>query len=236
MSENPTATLEKIEAMPMSASDSPQTVREALPIFFSHGSPRTLMAALGLALTLRLGIGAWSWRDLLPAFLVVAFWPIQEWLIHVYILHFKPMTLFGRQIDFPVPRSHRLHHGDPWNYEILFIPIHSFLYSLPLLFVLWWTFAPTPAEAFTGICVHLLLALHYEWIHFLIHTRVQPRTAFYQHLWRNHRLHHFKSEHYWYGVTRTEADWLLGTAPEPKSVRTSNTCRSLLGEAPSLSA
>jgi hypothetical protein len=78
----------------------------------------------------------------------------------------------------------------------------------------------------------LLLTLHYELIHFLIHTRVQPRTALYRTLWRNHRLHHFKSEHYWYGVTRIEGDWLLGTAPVAKDVTTSSTCRALLGEAP----
>lgn len=222
----------RIEKMPMSASDSPETLRQAAPIFFTHGSPRILLAAVTIAVLVRFELGNWSWWDLLPAAGIALFWPIQEWLIHVYILHFKPVKLFGRTIDFPVPRKHRAHHRDPWNYDILFIPMHSFLYSLPLLVLLWRSITPTWALACTGLAVHLLLALHYEVIHFLIHTRVQPRTRLYQQLWRNHRLHHFKSEHYWYGVTRTEGDWLLRTAPLPKDVATSSTCRALLGEAP----
>ena len=32
-------------------------------------------------------------------------------------------------------------------------------------------------------------------------------------LWRNHRLHHCKNEHYWFGVTMLSGDRLLGTAP-----------------------
>ncbi|HYD49142.1 MAG TPA: sterol desaturase family protein [Terriglobales bacterium] len=215
-----------------SANDSPETIGAAWPIFLRHGSPRILLTAAAASLAARVVIGDWSAWDLVPLLAIAALWPVQEWLIHVYILHFRPVQVFGRTIDFPVPKSHRRHHRDPWNYDILFIPIHSFLYTLPVLIGLWCAFAPSLALAFTGISVHLLLSLHYEWIHFLIHTRVQPRTRFYQHLWRNHRLHHFKSEHYWYGVTRTEGDWLLGTAPEAKRVGTSTTCRELLGQAP----
>lgn len=79
----------------------------------------------------------------------------------------------------------------------------------------------------TAIVVHLALALHYEWIHFLIHTRVQPRLGYYQRLWRDHRLHHFKNERFWYGVTRLEGDRLLGTAPVPGTVSLSPPCRDL---------
>lgn len=212
----------------MAAADSPDTLRRALPIFLAHASPRLLLVAVAAALAVRLWIGSWSLLDLLPVAGILLFWPIQEWLIHVHILHFKPRRVFGRVVDFPVPRSHREHHGDPWNYRILFIPFHSFLYSIPLLIGLWYLVTPSAALAWTGIAMHFLLALHYEAVHFLVHTRVRPRTRFYRHLWDNHRLHHFKNERYWFGVTRTEADWLLGTAPEAGEVPTSRTCRDLL--------
>jgi hypothetical protein len=206
---------------------SPSTIAEALPIFLRHGSPRILIASLLVAVVARLWLADWSLWDFLPVAAVFAYWPMQEWLIHVFILHFKPVQLLGFTIDPRVPRSHRAHHRDPWNYEILFIPMHSFLYSLPINVLTWHFVTPTPALAATGILAVIAFSLHYEWVHFLVHTRVSPRTRFYQRLWRNHRLHHFKNEHYWYGVTRLEGDRWLGTDPEPDSVPASETARTL---------
>ena len=94
----------------------------------------------------------------------------------------------------------------------MFIPFHSFSYALPIVVALCFLIAPTREIALTALAVFLLGALHYEVVHFLIHTRVDPRGAYYRRLWRNHRLHHFKNEHHWFGVTRLEADWLLRTA------------------------
>jgi hypothetical protein len=185
------------------------------------------LLALVAAACVRATLGGWSWWDLLPAAAVIVAWPIQEWLIHVFILHFKPLSFGARTIDFRVPRKHREHHQQPWNYEILFIPLHSYLYGLPLLILLWTSVTPEARLGWTAVTVHLVLTLHYEWIHFLIHTRVQPRSGYYQRLWRNHRLHHFKNENYWYGVTRLEGDRLLRTAPTAGEVPLSRTCRNL---------
>ena len=92
---------------------------------------------------------------------------------------------------------------------------------------LWLLVAPGLPAALTGVLVHFALALHYEWVHFLVHTRYRPRSARYEKLWRNHRLHHFKNEHYWYGVTMLSGDRLLGTAPDRDAVPTSPTARTL---------
>jgi hypothetical protein len=115
-------------------------------------------------------------------------------MIHVFILHFRPFVVRGHTIDFRVPRKHREHHRAPWQIDVLFIPMHSFIYSLPLVYALWFAVMPTAELAMTGVLAHLGLSLHYEWVHFLVHTRVVPRSAVYQRLWRNHRLHHFKNE------------------------------------------
>lgn len=206
---------------------SPSTIAEALPIFLRHASPRILIVSLFVAVAVRFWLGGWSIWDLLPVAGVFAYWPVQEWLIHVFILHFKPVRVFGRTIDPLVPRSHRAHHRDPWNYEILFIPMHSFLYSLPITILIWTFITPNASLATSGIVAAIVLSLHYEWVHFLIHTRVTPRSRYYQRLWRNHRLHHFKNEHYWYGVTRLEGDRLLGTDPLPETVPISETAKTL---------
>jgi len=208
---------------------SPRTLREALPIFLRHGSPRILLLLVGIVLVSRLRAGGFSLFDFVAAAVVFLYWPTQEWLIHVFVLHAKPFVLLGRTFDLPVPRSHRAHHQDPWNYRILFIPLHTYLYTFPILVLLCFGLAPTRELALTALFTHLALTLHYEGVHFLVHTRVVPRTPYYQRLWRNHRLHHFRNEHFWYGVTRLESDRLFGTAPEVASVAVSPTARMLQG-------
>lgn len=218
---------EGVRTEPQGRAASPRTLREALPVFLRHGSPRILIACLVLAVALRAAVGAWSAWDLAPLVGLVLYWPIQEWLIHVFILHAKPRRLFGRTIDFRVPRKHRAHHREPWRLDILFIPMHSFLYSIPILVGAWLALTPTTPLALTGIAGHFALALHYEWVHFLVHTRVAPRSAYYQRLWKSHRRHHFKNESYWFGVTMLGGDRLLGTAPDAADVPTSPTARTL---------
>jgi sterol desaturase/sphingolipid hydroxylase (fatty acid hydroxylase superfamily) len=78
---------------------------------------------------------------------------------------------------------------------------------------------------------YALLAI-YEWCHFLIHTPYRPRGWYYRSIWRGHRLHHFKNEHYWFGVTSTLGDHLLRTAPEQSTVKKSGTARTLGARTP----
>lgn len=210
--------------------DSPATIPDAFRYFVRRGSPQILIAASVIAVGSRIALGGWTLWDLVPVAILIAIWPVQEWLIHVYILHFKPFTWRGRTIDFAVPRKHRQHHRDPSDLDILFIPLHTYAYTLPFIALIWFGLAPDARLALTGMSTHFLFSLNYEWIHFLVHTRVVPRSSAYRRLWRNHRLHHFKNERYWMGVSRIAADRFLGTSPDPSAVTTSPTCRSLLGE------
>ena len=74
------------------------------------------------------------------------------------------------------------------------------------------------------------LGLCYEWTHFLIHTAYRPRSATYMRIWRNHRLHHFKNEHFWHGITNNLSDRVLGTNPDQRDVPKSETARTLAPE------
>ena len=199
---------------------------------FAHASPRILAAIVLAAAAARIAIGDFSPYDLVPAAVLLAFWPFQEWLIHVYILHYKPVRFAGRTWDFSVPRKHRAHHADPWRLDLLFIPEHVFLYGLPFHGLLWFGLMPTPAIACSGFLAYFVLALHYEWVHYLAHVHYQPGLAHYQRLAKSHRRHHFKNEHYWYGVTMLSGDRVLGTRPDADAVPTSDTARSLLGSEP----
>ena len=71
------------------------------------------------------------------------------------------------------------------------------------------------------------MALLYEWSHFLIHTDYKPKTRAYRHLYDNHRWHHYRNEHYWFGITSTIGDQVLRTAPGRDDVPVSATAKSL---------
>jgi hypothetical protein len=49
----------------------------------------------------------------------------------------------------------------------------------------------------------------------------------YRAIWRNHRLHHFKNEHFWHGITNNLSDRVLGTNPDQREVPKSSTARTL---------
>ncbi len=185
------------------------------------------MVTIATALGARAAVGRWSVWDLAVVAGTLVVWPLLEWVIHVCILHFRPFTLMGRNVDFRVPRSHRAHHRDPTDLALVFIPTHVFIYAVPLQLVLWLGLMPSTPLALTGLAFYMVMALHYEWTHFLVHTRYTPTSTYYRRLWRNHRLHHFKNEHYWFGVTMLGGDRLLGTAAARDRVATSPTCRTL---------
>src|SRR5437867_3847204 len=82
------------------------------------------------------------------------------------------------------------------------------------------------SAALAGYCMILL----YEWTQFLIHTAYRPRSAAYKTIWKNHRLHHFKNEHFWHGITNNLSDRVLGTNPDQHDIRKSETARTLAPE------
>jgi hypothetical protein len=210
---------------------SPDRLGPAIAEFFRRASPRLLVALVVAAVAARALLASWSLWDLAIALAVVAFWPLQEWLIHVFILHYQPVTLFGRKLDFKVPRLHRAHHQDPWRLDLVFIPVHVFAFVPLVVGGIALLGASQPQLVATWAAAHLALSLHYEWVHFMIHTRYRPRFGYYQRLARNHLLHHFRNEHYWYGVTMLQADGWLRTAPDADGVAKSATCMTLTPQA-----
>jgi hypothetical protein len=203
------------------------TLAQAARLFFSRGSPRLIGSLALAAWAFRLWLGAWSVPDAVAALVVLAWWPFQEWLIHVHLLHWRPKKFLGITVDPAVSKKHRAHHLDPWNLSILLVPLRSTLTTVPLLSLFLWAVLPSLQLMFTVLAVFLTLALNYEWHHYLVHTRYVPRSEWYRAIWRHHRLHHCKNEERWFGVSMLLADRVLGTAPAPSDVATSPTCRTL---------
>jgi MFS family permease len=212
------------------------TLGDCWRMFARQPSPPLLGAAIAGALALRIALGHYSWRDALLAAGVLALTPPVEWLIHVYLLHAKPIRVRGRSHDLVAAREHRAHHAAPAVLEGVLIPAYAvlifvaqialtvWLVSFPLHYVIG---GDRLAWAATGLLVSFLILSSYEWSHFLIHTPYRPHSRYYRAIWRGHRLHHYKNEHYWFGVTSTVADHLLGTAPDQSQVPKSSTARTL---------
>jgi uncharacterized membrane protein YkgB len=224
------------ESVRSSRGDGPATLGDCAREFLRQPSPPYLIGAVLLVLGLRLAQGAWSWRDAVMAAGLVAITPFVEWAIHVYLLHSPPIKLGGRRVEMLTAREHRAHHEAPGVLNGVLLPVYGVLVFLGMIVLVNWllSFAfelalggPRLAYATTAVLVSFAILASYEWTHFLIHAPYKPRRRYFKAIWRNHRLHHFKNERYWFGVTSTLGDRVIGTLPDQRAVPRSATARSL---------
>jgi hypothetical protein len=199
----------------------------AFKIFRDQLNSRMIATALAVAVVVRIALGGWQAGDVIAAAIILALEPFTEWVIHVTVLHLKPVTIRGRTFDPIVARKHRAHHRDPKIIRLVLIPRGVLVRLLLFAFPFYWLLAPTAREALTAVVTGYAMLLAYEWTHFLIHSSYVPKTWYYRYVWRAHRLHHYKNEKYWFGVTVHFADHLLKTFPERDAVETSPTARTL---------
>ncbi|MFI5717239.1 sterol desaturase family protein [Nocardia sp. NPDC051750] len=204
------------------------TLRQVLRGFVRAPSPWVILTLLAGAATARMLVGDWRITDALVPVLMIAAFPFVEWIIHVCVLHWRPRTLGRWRVDSLLARKHREHHADPRRSELVFIPWQTFLWLLPALLVIAFLAFGRPGLALTFLTGVGVLGLVYEWTHYLVHTDYQPRGAVLRAVRRNHRLHHFKNEHYWFAVTTAgTADRVLGTYPDPARTPNSPTVKAL---------
>jgi hypothetical protein len=204
------------------------SMKQVFAEFWRHPSPYLLGGSLAAAIAGRVLAGPGSpWELLIPVGLL-AIMPVVEWLIHVCILHWKPRRLVGVRIDPLLSRKHRAHHANPREIPLVFVPWQVELSLVPFNAVVAWLVTPTWSAMFTLLVTVYVLLSAYEWTHYLLHSDYRPRSRWFRAVWRNHRLHHYKSEHYWFTVTTAgTADRLFGTCPDPSTVPTSPTVQRL---------
>jgi sterol desaturase/sphingolipid hydroxylase (fatty acid hydroxylase superfamily) len=225
-----------VESLRTRRTDGPISLSDCLRAFLHQPSPPYLIGAVAVALALRLVQGSFSWRDGVVALGLIVVTPFVEWAIHVYLLHSPPIRLRGRRVEMLTAREHRAHHEAPGVLNGVLLPVYGVLVFLAMIAVVNWLLSfgverlvggPRLAFATTAILVSFAILAAYEWTHFLIHAPYKPRGRYFKAIWRNHRLHHFKNERYWFGVTSTIGDRVIGTLPDQRSVPRSATARSL---------
>ena len=214
-----------------------KTLRHARREFARRRSPWMMSAAIVALVVARLVIGDLGWRDAAAVGAMLVVYPFGEWAIHVYLLHMRPFRLRGRVIEPPAARDHRAHHEAPNDLtmilleekelaQLLFLAVPAVVGVGALVVSL--VSAPLPIGAAVSAALAGYVAIFaYEWTHFLIHTAYRPRSRYYRAIWRNHRLHHFKNEHFWHGITNNVSDRVLGTNPGARDVPKSRTARTL---------
>ena len=214
-----------------------KTLGEAARQFARRHSPWMILGAISILIVARALIGDLTWRDAVAVAAMLVVYPFGEWAIHVYLLHAKPIRVRGRTVELPTTRDHRYHHRHPNNLmtllldakelgELLLIAVPAVVLLGGLLVSLVAGSVPIGPLVSAALAGYVLVGV-YEWTHYLIHTAYVPRTAAYRRVWRNHRLHHFKNEHYWHGITNTVADRVLGTMPDQADIPRSKTARTL---------
>jgi sterol desaturase/sphingolipid hydroxylase (fatty acid hydroxylase superfamily) len=205
------------------------TLLDAGREFWRHPTSWLIGGALVLASVARIAAGDWQITDALVVGVMVAAFPFFEWGIHVFILHWRPRRVAGVTIDPALARRHRQHHVDPRNMAFIPIPSKTLLLSIfPLTVGIAVLAFPRLGLGLTYLVVSGVLGFCYEWSHCLIHSDYKPKTAAYRAIWRDHRLHHYKNENYWFTTsTSGTADWVLRTYPDPATIRTSPTAKNL---------
>ncbi|CAN5283548.1 sterol desaturase family protein [soil metagenome] len=198
--------------------------------FWAHPSPWIITSVLVVAVIARMAIGDLRAGDLILPAIMIASFPLVEWLVHVFVLHLRPTKLGPLTIDPLLSRKHRAHHADPRDLPLVFIPWPVLVWLLPLQVLIAFLVFPPAGLSLTYLIALASIGWVYEWTHYLIHSDYPPRSRMYKHIWRNHRLHHYKNENYWFTVTTAgTADRLLRTYPDPADVDASPTAKNLLG-------
>ncbi len=203
--------------------------------FLRRRSPWLILGAVAVVAIARVLVGDFGWADLIAVAGMLVVYPFGEWAIHVYLLHMKPFAFRGRKVELISSRAHRAHHRTPNDLDQLLLfewQVAGLLAAVLLVAgigaAIGWAVSGSFSPAvLTAVLTGYLLVFNYEWMHFLIHTAYRPRTPIYRAIHRNHRLHHFKNEHFWHGVTNNVSDRVLGTNPDQREIAKSETARTL---------
>ncbi len=204
------------------------TFRGAVTQFVGFRSPKLLLFISLSALAVRLvAPSPLDSLDAAIAFGILMYWPVQEWWMHRWLLHMRAIKLGNYSFEPAFAKDHKLHHRYPDKMEFTLLPMAQIIRAGVFYFALGYLLFQSIAYASTLLCIAALMTLVYEWTHYLTHTSYKPRSTYYRKIWKLHRWHHYKSEHYWFSFTVPYIDGWLGTGPSPKNVEKSKSVRDL---------
>ncbi len=191
--------------------------------FLRHGSNGIL--ALGIVAAIgAFGFGAAPF-SLAGALIGAAIFFVSEYTTHRFLFHAQPS-----KIPFVLKLQHKLHydhHIDPPKIELLFLPWWFVVPTVLVYYGIYLAVVRSPALAFSLAFGSVCALFYYEWVHYIAHIPFNPVTPLGRYVKKYHLWHHFKNEHFWYGVTNPSMDFVGATYRDVESVDRSTTVREI---------
>lgn len=125
----------------------------------------------------------------------IIFWTFFEYIMHRFIFHWVSNNPRIQRVAYVM---HGNHHEFPRDKQRLFMPPIPSLIISSLIFLLMYAIMQKNTIAFfPGFILGYLI---YGSMHYAIHTW-NPKYKWMKPIWRNHHLHHYKSEEKGFGVS-----------------------------------
>jgi len=191
--------------------------------FLRHGSNAGLIVLAGAIAT-----AAASGQFRLSLLWVLAgggFFYLSEYGTHRFLFHASPSRFL-----FILRLQHRLHydhHVEPSRLDLLFLPLWYVLPNFALVALIAWMLFGDWSIVMSLVLGAMLALLHYEWVHYVAHIPYKPRTGIGRWMKKYHLWHHYKNEHFWFGVSNPAMDFISGTYRSPDNAARSTTVRIL---------
>lgn len=132
-------------------------------------------------------------------------WSLFEYAIHRYLFHYVTENPKWRRIVYVL---HGNHHEYPRDKQRLFMPpVPSLIIASIIFAVMYFLMGEMVYMFFPGFLIGYLM---YGSMHYAIHAW-HPPFKFLKPLWRNHHLHHYKSDDKGFGVSSSFWDRVFGT-------------------------
>lgn len=175
----------------------------AIPIsFFLLFSMGLLYYSIAVVGTLT----AWQTTSLFFAGMFI--FTLVEYTMHRFLFHIGTKTTKGENFQYTI---HGVHHEYPKDKERLAMPpILSITIATSLLLVLRLFLNDMVFAFLPGFLVGYAA---YLTMHFILHLFKAPK-GFFNFLWANHAVHHYKDQTKAYGVTSPFWDYVFGTMPK----------------------
>ncbi len=131
-----------------------------------------------------------------------------EYLMHRYLFHIDTSTKRKAKLQYTL---HGVHHEYPKDKERLAMPpIMSITIATTLLFLFKLILSDMVFAFLPGFLVGYA---GYLFMHYILHTYKAPK-GFFNFLWANHAVHHYKDQSKAFGVSSPLWDYVFGTMPK----------------------
>lgn len=190
--------------------------------WFRHGSNSVLAAFIVVMIVLfAIGTIPFNW---VAALIGAVVFLSSEYTTHRFLFHARPTRGWLLQLQH---RLHYDHHIDPPKLELLFLPLWFIVPVSAIYFGVYMAITRNAILSASLTFGSIVALTYYEWVHYVAHVPFTPVTPFGRYMKKYHLWHHFKNEHFWFGVTNPTMDYIGTTYRNVETTERSTTVREI---------